>query len=70
MLVLIIAVLAIAFGIVNLVGLATGGVSTDIAIFNSIVLVLVAFGVLAFFGRRRQKRVQAKRAEQTAARAL
>jgi hypothetical protein len=67
--VLVIAVLAVAFGIVNLIGLATGGVSTDIAIFYSIVLVLVAVGVLAFFGRRRQKRVQAERAEQAAARA-
>ena len=65
---LVVAVLAVAFGIVELIGLATGGVSTDIAIFYAIVLVLVAVGVLAFFGRRRQKRVQAERAEQTAAR--
>ncbi len=67
--VLIIAVLAVAFGIVNLIALATGGVSTDIAIFYSIVLVLVAVGVLAYFGRRRQKRMQAERADQASARA-
>ncbi|MEA2158686.1 MAG: hypothetical protein QOD66_1066, partial [Solirubrobacteraceae bacterium] len=53
---IIVAVLAVAFGIVYLVGLASGGVSTDIAILYSFVLVLVAVGALAFFGRRRQKR--------------
>jgi hypothetical protein len=66
--VLIVVVLLIAFGIVNLVGLATGGVSTDIAIFYSLLLVLVALGVLVLFGRRRQKAAQAKRAEQIATR--
>jgi hypothetical protein len=66
---IIVVVLAVAFGIVNLIGLATGGVSTDIAIFYSLVLVLVAIGALAYFGRRRQKRAQAERAEQSAARA-
>jgi hypothetical protein len=65
----IVLVLAVAFGIVNLVGVATGGVSTDIAIFYSFVLVLVAVGALAYFGRRRQKRAQAERAEQAASRA-
>jgi uncharacterized membrane protein len=66
---IIVVVLAVAFGIVNLIGLATGGVSTDIAIFYSLVLVLVAIGALAYFGRRRQKRAQAERAEQAASRA-
>jgi hypothetical protein len=66
--VLVIAILAVAFGIVNLIGLATGGISTEIAIFYSIVLVLVAVGALAYFGRRRQKKMQAERAEQIAAR--
>lgn len=65
---LIVAVLAIAFGIVNLIGLAAGGVSTDIAIFYSLVLVLVAIGALAYFGRKRQKKAQAERAQQSAAR--
>jgi hypothetical protein len=31
-------------------------------------LVLVALGTVAYFGRRRQKRVQAERADQIAAR--
>jgi hypothetical protein len=65
---LIVVVLAVAFGIVNLIGLATGGVSTDIAIFYSLVLVLVAIGALAYFGRKRQKKAQAERAEQAAGR--
>ncbi len=66
---LIVVVLAVAFGIVNLIGVATGGVSTDIAIFYSLVLVLVAVGALAYFGRKRQKKAQAERAEQSASRA-
>jgi hypothetical protein len=66
--VLIIAILAVAFGIVKLVALPFGGVSLDITIFYALVLILVAFGVLFWFGRRRQKAAQAKRAEQIAAR--
>ena len=66
---IIVVVLAVAFGIVNLVGLATGGVSTDLGIFYTFLLVFVAVGALAYFGRRRQKRAQAERAEQSAARA-
>ena len=61
-------VLALAFGIVNLVALPFGGLSLDIAIFYSLLLVLIAVGVLVYFGRRRQKAAQAKRAEQIAAR--
>ena len=63
---LIVVILLLAFGIVNLLALPFGGVSLDIGIFYSIVLVLLAFGALAFFGRRRQKRALAKRAEQFA----
>ncbi|MGI8506205.1 MAG: hypothetical protein ACR2MK_05255 [Solirubrobacteraceae bacterium] len=67
--VLIIAILLLGFGIVNLVSLPFGGISLDLGIFYGFVLVLIAIGVLAYFGRRRQRRVQAERAEQTAARA-
>jgi uncharacterized membrane protein len=42
--------------------------SLDLRIFWGFVLVVVVIGVLAFFGRRRQKRAQADRAEQIAAR--
>jgi uncharacterized membrane protein len=61
--VLIIAVLGLAFGIVYGIGSAAGGVSIDLAIFYSIVLVFIAVGVLAYMGRRRQKRARAERAE-------
>jgi hypothetical protein len=65
---LIVLVLLVAFGIVKLVALPFGGVSLDLAIFYGIVLVLIAVGALAYFGRRRQKRAQADRAEQAASR--
>ncbi len=67
--VLVIAILLLGFGIVNLVALPFGGISLDLAIFYGLVLVAVAIGVLAYFGRRRQKRAQATRAEQVATRA-
>ncbi len=66
--VLVVAILAIAFGIVNLIALPFGGVSLDLGIFYSLVLVAIAIGVLVVLGRRRQKRAQADRAEQIAAR--
>jgi hypothetical protein len=66
---LIVLILALGVGIVNLVALPFGGVSLDISIFYGLVLVAIALGVLAYFGRRRQKRAQAQRAEQAAARA-
>jgi hypothetical protein len=66
--VLVVAILAIAFGIVNLIALPFGGVSLDLGIFYSLVLVAIAIGVLVFLGRRRQKRAQADRAQQIASR--
>ncbi len=65
---LIILVLAAGFGLVNLIALPFGGISIDLAIFYGFLVVAVAVGILAYFGRRRQKRAQAERAEQTAAR--
>lgn len=65
---LIIVIIAIGVGLVELVGVATGGISFDLAIFWGILLVLIVLGVLAFFGRRKQKRAQAERTEQIAAR--
>ncbi len=65
---LIVVVLAIGFGLVNLIALPFGGIGLDLAIFYGFVLVLVALGVLAYFGRRRQKRAQNERAEQLASR--
>ena len=65
---LVVTILLLGFGIVSLVALATGGLSLDLRIFWGFVLVVVAIAVLAFFGRRRQRRAQAERAEQVAAR--
>jgi hypothetical protein len=65
--VLVIAVLALGFGIVYGIGSALGGISVDIAIFYGFLLVVIALGVLALVGRRRQKRAKAARAEQIAA---
>jgi hypothetical protein len=65
---LVVGILLLGFGIVSLVALAAGGMSLDLRIFWGFVLVVVAIGVLAFFGRRRQKRAQAQRADQIAAR--
>jgi hypothetical protein len=65
---LIIAILAIGFGLVELVSLPFGGISLDLAIFYGVVLVLVALGVTAYIGRRRQRAARAKRSEEAAAR--
>ena len=65
---LVLLILAAGVGIVNLVALPAGGISLDLSIFYGFVLVAVVVGVLAYFGRRRQKRAQAKRAEQLASR--
>ncbi len=66
--VLVVAVLAIALGIVELIALPFGGISLDLAIFYGLALVAIAIGALAFFGRRRQRRAKAERADQVAAR--
>ena len=66
--VLIVAILALGFGIVKAIALPFGGIGTDLAVFYGFVLVAVAVGVLAYLGRKRQKRAQAERAEQIAAR--
>jgi hypothetical protein len=65
---LILVVLFAGFGIVSLITLGTGHLNLDVRIFWGIVLVFVALGVLAYWGRRKQKAAQAKRAEEIAAR--
>jgi membrane protein implicated in regulation of membrane protease activity len=64
----IILVLAVGFGIVYGVGNLVGSLSVDLSIFYGFVLVLIVLGVLVVLGRRKQKRAQAERAEQTASR--
>jgi hypothetical protein len=66
--VLVIAILALGFGIVYGVSQIFGGMSIQLSIFWGFVLVAIVVGVLAVYGRRRQKRAQAQRAEQMAAR--
>lgn len=62
----VLAVLAVAFGIVKLVALPLGGLSTGISIFWAVVLVGVALVALVIVGRRRQAKAKAKMAEQRA----
>jgi len=59
---LVVLVLAVAFGIVTGIAAAAGGLSLDLRIFYSLVLVVVVIVALVFFGRRRMKAAQAKRA--------
>lgn len=68
LLLLIVVVLGVAFGIVSGIAAAAGGLSLDVRIFYSILLVLIALGVLIYTGRRKQRRAKAQRAEQIAAR--
>jgi hypothetical protein len=62
---IVIVVLAIGFGIAYGVGSTLGGISVDLAIFWGFVIVAVTLGVLAFVGRRKQKRALAERREQS-----
>ena len=63
-LVLVFALLAIGTGIVQLIGLAFGGIGVGSSVFFGFLLVVVALGVLIFLGRRRQAKAQAARAGQ------
>ena len=65
---LIVLVCAVAFGIVTGIADAFGGLKLDPRIFYSLILVLLALGVLIYTGRRRQRRMREQRAEQIAAR--
>jgi hypothetical protein len=65
---LIVLVLGLGFGIIYGIGQAAGGISVQISIFYGFLLVLVALGVLFFFGRRRQRRMKADREAQIASR--
>jgi hypothetical protein len=61
-------VLGVALGIVLLIELPAGSTSISASIGYAVLFAVVALGTVAYFGRRRQKRVQAERAEQIAAR--
>jgi hypothetical protein len=68
LIILIIAViLGLGFGIVSGIAAAVGGLSLDLRIFWGLALVVIALGGLFFYGRRKQKAAQSKRADQLAA---
>jgi hypothetical protein len=62
---LVIALLAVGLGIVELIALPFGGVSTGPAIFFGFLLVAAVIGVLVVIGRRRQARAREARAAGT-----
>lgn len=68
LLLLLALVLGVGLGIVLLIEIPAGSTSISASIGYAVVLVLVVLGAVAYFGRRRQKRAQAERAEQIAAR--
>ncbi|MFL5866270.1 MAG: hypothetical protein ACJ766_04130 [Thermoleophilaceae bacterium] len=59
---LVIALVAVGFGLAELIALPFGGASTGAALLIGIVIVLAALGILALFGRRRQARAREQRA--------
>jgi hypothetical protein len=60
---LVVGVLALGLGIVELVALPFGGIEVGQGLVLGALLAAVVLGIFAFFGRRRQKRMQAERAE-------
>ena len=58
----VIVLLAIGFGIVKLVSIPFGGVSTTMGLILGVVVILVILGGLALFGRLRQQRAKARAA--------
>jgi hypothetical protein len=62
LIVLVIVLLAVGFGLVTLIGLPFGGISTGPALFFGFLVVVIALGVLVLYGRRRQARTREARA--------
>jgi hypothetical protein len=63
---IIVGLLALGWGIVQLVSLPFGGLDAGISIFWGFLLVAVVLGVMAFVGRRRQSRARERAAQQRA----
>jgi hypothetical protein len=63
---IVIALLAVGWGLVQLIALPFGGVGAGVSIFWGFLLVAVVLGVMAVIGRRRQKRARERAAEQRA----
>lgn len=64
---LLIAILAVGFGIMYGIGTAAGGISVAFAVFWGFILMACVLAVMAYIGRRRQKKARARRAEELAA---
>jgi hypothetical protein len=58
---ILVALVAVGFGIAELLALPFGGISVGGAVLLGIVIVVIAIAVLAFIGRRRQRNAQAER---------
>jgi hypothetical protein len=58
---IVLVLMALGFGIVELVALPFGGVGTAGALLLGVLVVIVVLGGLTLFGRRRQKRMTAER---------
>lgn len=65
---LVLLILGIGFGIMYGIGTAAGGISIGFAVFWGFILMACVLAVMAYIGRRRQKKARAKRAEELAAR--
>jgi ABC-type multidrug transport system fused ATPase/permease subunit len=63
---IVVVLLALGWGIVQLIALPFGGIGTGVSFFWGFLLVAVVLGVMAFIGRRRQKRARERAAEQRA----
>jgi hypothetical protein len=59
-LLLVIALLALGFGIVTLVALPFGGAGTAVSLLLGVVVIALILGALALFGRRRQATAREK----------
>jgi hypothetical protein len=62
LIVLVIVLLAVGFGLVTLIALPFGGISTGPSLFFGFLVVVIALGLLVLFGRRRQARTREARA--------
>jgi hypothetical protein len=61
LLAIVLLLMAVGFGLVELVALPFGGVGTAAALLLGVLVVIVVLGLLTLFGRRRQTRVAAER---------
>jgi hypothetical protein len=59
---LVLVLLAVGFGVVELIALPFGGIGTASAVFFGFLLVVIVIAVLVVLGRRRQARARAARA--------